>query len=403
MAQDFGESEDRQGDEEGGEERDDVVGKDESLFGLNPGAWARRLRFWRWQFRGGDCGNGGERNGRGRNGRRRDGLACSGCDGYGFEGYGDLRGGPAGGGIAEDGMARDIEEGLRKSFGDGGIGLAAGWGNGGALRERFDESDAERPDVGGGGERGGSEFWRVIGAEIARESTGFADGANGVGGKLELIGGGENIGGLDVRVREALAVEIDDGVEKRLEHFAGFGGGERALRKNLREIFLGEFHHGIEKIQVGDAAAAGIVNGEKIGMREFRGAAPKRELGLGRGGVRGNKFDGRFAGLRLGRLREEDGAVVRGAEELVKQEFIVGDLAFPFFPNIAHHAPPTADFSWPTNRGGAVFAMSGRRKSTAATGAGWNARSRDSQRQGPGARRVNSRTKMRGKDKVGVD
>jgi len=300
-------------------------------------------------------------------------------------------------------MTRDVEERLGKSFWNGWIGLTAGGRDGGALRESFDESDAERPDVAGGGERRGGKLGSVVGAEIATRSAGFADGEDGVGRELELIGGGEDVGGLDVRVREALAVEIDEGIEKRVEHFARFGGGERALRKNLREIFLGEFHHGIEKIQVGDAAAAGIVNGEKIGMREFRGAAPKRELGLGRGGVRGNKFDGRFAGLRLGRLREEDGAVVRGAEELVKQEFIVGDLAFPFFPNIAHHAPPTADFSWPTNRGGAVFAMSGRRKSTAATGAGWNARSRDSQRQGPGARRVNSRTKMRGKDKVGVD
>lgn len=215
-------------------------------------------------------------------------------------------------------MARDVEERLGKSFWNGWIGLTAGRRDGRALRESFDESDAERPDIAGGGERCGGELGSVVGVEIARWLAGFADGEDGVAGELELIGGGEDVGGLDVRVREALAVEIDKGVEKRLEHFARFRGGERALRKNLREIFLGEFHHGVEKIEVRDAAAAGVIDGEKIGMRELRGAAPKRELGLGRGGVRRDKFDGCIARPRLGRLREEDGAMVRGAEESLK-------------------------------------------------------------------------------------
>lgn len=297
-------------------------------------------------------------------------MAGGGSGGYGLEGGGDLRGGPASGGIVEDGVARDVEEGLRKRFGNGWIGLGAGERDGGALRESFDESDAEGPDVGGSGERGGGEFGSVEGAEIAIGSAGIADGANGVGGELELVGGGEDVGWFDVRVREALAVEIDDGFEKRLEHFAGFGGGEGALGKNLREIFFGEFHHGVEKIEIGDAAAPGIIDAEKIGVRELRGAGPKRELCFGGGGVSGNKFDSGLAGLRFGRLREEDGAVVGGAEELVKQEFIVGDLAFPFFPNIAHRAPPTAEFSGPANRGEMISAVCCRQKCTAATGAG---------------------------------
>jgi hypothetical protein len=79
---------------------------------------------------------------------------------------------------------------------------------------------------------------------------------------------------------------------------------------------------------------------EKIGMSELRCTAPKGELEAGSGVVGGNKFDGRFAGLRIGHLREEDGAVVRGAKELLKRELVVGHLAFPFFPNIAHSAPP---------------------------------------------------------------
>ena len=64
-------------------------------------------------------------------------------------------------------MARDLEERLGKSFGNGWIGLTAGRCDGRALRESFDESDAKRPDVGGGGQRRSGEFGSVVGVEIA--------------------------------------------------------------------------------------------------------------------------------------------------------------------------------------------------------------------------------------------
>ena len=64
-------------------------------------------------------------------------------------------------------MACDVEERLGKSFWNGWIGLAAGRCDRGALRESFDESDAERPDIAGGGERRGGELGRVVGVEIA--------------------------------------------------------------------------------------------------------------------------------------------------------------------------------------------------------------------------------------------
>ena len=69
--------------------------------------------------------------------------------------------------------------------------------------------------------------------ELARWFAGFADGEERVAGKLQLIGGGENVGRLDSRMNEATAVEKNESIEHGSEHFANFGIRERALGDNL--------------------------------------------------------------------------------------------------------------------------------------------------------------------------
>src|ERR1700739_861701 len=97
-----------------------------------------------------------------------------------------------------------------------------------------------------------------------------------------------NIRGRNVRVNEVLSGEIG---------------------KDLREIFFRALEHDIKKIHPRETAAAGMKNAQQVGMREMRSACPGGELAIGRGGIRGDEFDGGFLRLRRGALREEDDAV----------------------------------------------------------------------------------------------
>src|SRR5260370_28074721 len=116
-----------------------------------------------------------------------------------------------------------------------------------------------------------------FGGEFARG----ADREESVAGWLELIGGGENVGGLDARMNEAIAVEINEGIEHRFEHGASFGIPERTLGNNLGKVFLGVLHDHVETIPVLEAAAADGEDCEQMGMNKLHGAAPQRALEVG--------------------------------------------------------------------------------------------------------------------------
>ena len=60
----------------------------------------------------------------------------------------------------------------------------------------------------------------------------------------------------------AEAMEINESVQHRLEHFASFGPREGALGKNLGEVFFGIFHHDVKTIPVFDAAAPDVVEAQ---------------------------------------------------------------------------------------------------------------------------------------------
>jgi hypothetical protein len=206
----------------------------------------------------------------------------------------------------------------------------------------LDEGDAKRPDIGGRsgrfGRRGGG-FRSVVGVGFAESLARLSDWTDGVGRKLELIADGKEIGRLDVGVDIEFGVEIGENVNNGIEHIACFIGSKGALRKNLPQIFFGAFHDNVEKVHALQAAAAPVKEAQKIRMGQLRDLVPNGKLLAGRGIVGRNKFDGGLTRLRVGELREEDGAVIGGSEEMMKGELVVGQLAFPLFPNIAHSAP----------------------------------------------------------------
>src|SRR6266481_2155682 len=211
------------------------------------------------------------------------------------------------------------------------------------LRECFDQSHAERPDIGGRGKRRDGRFGSIVSVKLVRWFAGFADGGERVAGQLELIGGGKNVRRLNARMREAIAVQINESVEHGFEHFAGFGGRESAHRNNLGEVFFGILHHDVKAIPVLEAAAANVEDAEKVRMTELHNAKPDSDLGFGSGSSR-NELDGGFMGLGFGELGHEYGGVVRAAEVVAQTEEVINNLTFALSPEIAHSAPPKCGF-----------------------------------------------------------
>ena len=160
----------------------------------------------------------------------------------------------------------------------------------GALRQCFEESDAERPDVGFWSEGGGRDFGGIVNVTRAGKLVDRSNGGERIGGKFQTILSGEEVGRLEMSVGEALGVEIDKDIESGVENVSRFVGRQGALGKDFREIFFRVLHNDIEQRLARAVEAAAIVNGEEIFVRELRGAFPGRESGLCRWASGRNKF-----------------------------------------------------------------------------------------------------------------
>src|SRR5437016_8918638 len=158
---------------ESGSNRNDIVGQNQSLLRRVRGwqaSWLH-LRSWWWYVESWDlqlcrrnCRDRSERNSQ----QRRNGLAGGSADSHGTQVRGDFGNGPAAPWIPAECVTRDIEKWLGKSVGDDQVGLIPGLQDRRVLRECFDQSHAERPDVGGSGERRGRNFGSVVRIKLAR-------------------------------------------------------------------------------------------------------------------------------------------------------------------------------------------------------------------------------------------
>src|SRR5712672_2394951 len=97
-------------------------------------------------------------------------------------------------------MSGDIKKRLWNGVGNNGIGLAASRQWGYLLRKGFDKRHPKGPNVGGWSKRRRSGFGSIMGVKLAGNLACFADGEEGIGGELELVGGGENVRRLDARM-----------------------------------------------------------------------------------------------------------------------------------------------------------------------------------------------------------
>ena len=151
--------------------------------------------------------------------------------------------------------------------------------------ERFADGNGERPHVGAGKKYG------LGSSEGCGERPGgsrFASGSDAVGRKFYVVAGGVNVGRLQSTVDETVFMKKIERGKNRGKHAAGFVRSERAARKKLAEIFVGEFHNDVKAGSTVQRAAAEMENAKKSGMRKSRGSAPMFELQLGGGGIFGN-------------------------------------------------------------------------------------------------------------------
>lgn len=93
---------------------------------------------------------------------------------------------------------------------------------------------------------------------------------------------------------EILAVEKGKHLHNRVEHFAGFLGGERTLAKNLGKNLVGIFSDDIEQIFTGQPASSGIKDTHQVGMGKASGQLPLSDAGFRIHLIRPAQLDGGF-------------------------------------------------------------------------------------------------------------
>jgi len=140
-----------------------------------------------------------------------------------------------------------------------------------------------------------------------------------------------NIRWLESGVDEAVSVQKIERRQNRGEHAAGFLSCERAARKELAEVFVGEFGDDVEAGRAVNRAAAKMKNLKQSRMRESGGGAPAIELNVGFRRILRDELDGgvgwRIAGTRRFGGGQKYGGVLSDAEKPAERETAVRELA----------------------------------------------------------------------------
>src|SRR4029077_20068751 len=160
------------------------------------------------------------------------------------------------------------------------------------LRQGFDNSDAERPDVARRRDDSLRDFRRIVRAGMAKARSGnallgiggkrirlvgvFGGGGNAVAGEPEVVFAGKNVRGPQVSMDQTFAMEEGKSLQSRSENVARFRSSERALGKKLREVLLSVFHQNVEQIEIAETATAGLEIAQQVRMGKFGGVLPAR-------------------------------------------------------------------------------------------------------------------------------
>ena len=158
--------------------------------------------------------------------------------------------------------------------------------------------------------------------------------------KLELVARGHDVGGFQMAVHEAAAMQVCQGVQGRPQHLPHFRHRERPFQQHASQVFVGQFHHAVVQRQGIRPAGSHLKNADQVRMREpgsllQAGKAPIRIAGIGR-----EQLDGGRLRFSVAVSRQEYRSVAALTQKLFQAKAIADDLALPLFPGHGHLPQP---------------------------------------------------------------
>src|SRR5580658_8213020 len=121
-------------------------------------------------------------------------------------------------GLQAQTLPRDLEEWRRKTSGHHRLAIEPGLPLRQMLRQHFDQSRPERPNVSRRRQHSADGFRGIVRARLLGGTACFSDARYRVAGDLQMISYCQDIGGLQVAMHKTLAVEIFERVQNRTEH-----------------------------------------------------------------------------------------------------------------------------------------------------------------------------------------
>src|SRR5208282_4193668 len=253
---------------------------------------------------------------------------------------GDIGRRPAAFRLSAEAVTHDVLKSLRQRLGQRWFLALGRVPRGRLLREDFDERHAQRPHIPCGGRAVACSFGRIVNARRTLRIDRIGEAANAVTRKFQLFAHRQDVRRLDVAVNEPAAVHVGERVENGREHVARFVGCKRALRNDLREVFVGKLHHDVEHRGVFHFAAAQIEDADQMRMREVRGQAPAGKLKFRVSGTHRDKLDRCLLRAQRAVFGKKNSPAVGAAQVLAKMIFPVDNFALEKALGLRGHCFP---------------------------------------------------------------
>ena len=143
--------------------------------------------------------------------------------------------------------------------------------------ERFEQADAERPDVTGSGTAAVPGFRRIVHGGCVGAHRTFTDATDRVACQLQLISNHQDVCRLQLALHQVSAVQERQCVQGRQQHFSRFVVRQGAVQQQLRKSLVGVLHDGVQMGQPVQLAPAPLPQAKQVRMSEAASPLPSRQ------------------------------------------------------------------------------------------------------------------------------
>ena len=188
----------------------------------------------------------------------------------------------------------------------------------GALRQRFDERDAEAPDIARRSETCTACFRRIVHGGLCDADPRCTGGKDAITRQFQLIGDDQEVLRLQVSVHETFAVQEAQGGQDRRKQFDDFLRSQGPLAQDFRKALLRMLHHDEQELMAAELAQTGVEELNEVGVGQPGCQLPVRQLRQGNPLYGDDFYRGSGIGPSL-TLGEENSAVLRAAQEAAQR------------------------------------------------------------------------------------